>query len=148
MKAFWLDDPYHTPISADMLTRQGLIVNHCDPQPSAYQPLLDELIQAHGYGTQDEIALRPDTDNLDQLITKFIPEHHHAEDEVRYVLDGEGIFDVRSIDDHWMQIEVSQGDLLIVPALRYHRFFLTERKTIHCVRLFQDPTGWVAHYRS
>jgi 1,2-dihydroxy-3-keto-5-methylthiopentene dioxygenase len=148
VNAYWLDDPNHTPIRADMLTRQGLIVDHCEAQPAAYQPILDKLIQTHGYGTQDEIALQPDTSDLEELLTKFTPEHHHAEDEVRYVLDGEGIFDVRSIDDRWMRIEVAQGDLLIVPALRFHRFFLTERKTIHCVRLFQNPSGWVAHYRA
>jgi len=42
---------------------------------------------------------------------------------------------------------VEPGDLLVVPANRHHRFLLTDMRSIRCVRLFQDPAGWVAHYR-
>ena len=63
------------------------------------------------------------------------------------MLEGEGIFDIRSRDDRWMRVKVEEGDLIVVPAKRYHRFELTETKTIRCVRLFQDQSGWVPVYR-
>jgi 1,2-dihydroxy-3-keto-5-methylthiopentene dioxygenase len=63
------------------------------------------------------------------------------------VLEGEGVFDIRSRDDRWMRVTVEEGDLIIVPKNRHHRFFLTDRKTIRCVRLFQDQSGWVPQYR-
>ena len=44
--------------------------------------------------------------------------------------------------------KVEQGDLLVVPANLHHRFFLTDRKQIRCVRLFKDASGWVPHYRA
>ena len=147
MKAYWLEEPSQPAIDSDALTAQGLVNAHCPPGGAEAQPLLNDLMTHRGYGTQDEVALHPDTENLDGLLDKFRPEHHHTEDEVRFVLNGEGIFDVRSTDDRWMRIEVGPGDLLIVPAMRNHRFFLKESRTIHCVRLFQDPTGWTAHYR-
>ena len=148
MKAYWLDQPDQGPISADELTAQGLFNQHCAPEGDAAQPLLDDLKARRGYVHQDEVALRPDTPGLDELLDKFTPEHHHDEDEVRFVLDGAGIFDVRSLDDRWMRIEVGPGDMLVVPALRHHRFFLQDSRTIRCIRLFQDPSGWVAHYRN
>ena len=74
-------------------------------------------------------------------------EHLHTDDEVRFVLAGEGIFDIRSADDRWMRVEVEAGDLLVVPANLHHRFFLTDREEIRCVRLFKDSAGWVPVYR-
>jgi len=64
-----------------------------------------------------------------------------------FVLEGEGIFDIRSKGDRWMRVKVEAGDLIVVPKERYHRFELTETKTIRCVRLFQDASGWVPEYR-
>jgi len=116
--------------------------------PAAYQPPLDRLKAERGYVEQDIIELSPDTPKLDEICAKFIDEHLHTDDEVRYVLEGEGIFDLRSVDDQWMRVTVEQGDLLVVPANLHHRFQLTERKHIRCVRLFKDSAGWVPHYRA
>ena len=147
MKSYWLEKPGQPAIDGAELAAQGLVNAQCEPDNAHVQPLLDDLMTNRGYGTQDEVALDPDTPNLDALLDKFRPEHHHTEDEVRFVLSGEGIFDVRSLDDQWMRIEVGPGDMLIVPAMRHHRYFLKESRAIRCVRLFQDPNGWTAHYR-
>ncbi len=114
---------------------------------SEHGPRLDALMSERGYVKKDVIALAPDTPSLDAICAKFVDEHHHTEDEVRFMLEGEGIFDIRSRDDRWMRVTVEKGDLIVVPANRHHRFFLTDRREIRCVRLFQTPDGWVAHYR-
>lgn len=148
MKAFWLEEAGNLAISEDELAAQG-IPNQAMPVLEArYQGPLDALREAQGYTTQDQVKLSPDTPNLEGICNKFKDEHYHDEDEVRFVLSGGGIFDIRSKDDRWMRVEVEPGDLIIVPAKRHHRFFLTEVKAIHCLRLFQDPSGWVAHYRA
>ncbi len=41
-----------------------------------------------------------------------------------------------------MRVHVGPGDLIIVPADKYHRFTLDEQRTITCKRLFQDTSGW------
>lgn len=133
------------PIDANVLERNGV---HYRALPmDAYQPHLDELMQKRGYVTQDIIALAPDTPNLDVALKKFDPEHLHEDDEVRFVLEGEGVFDIRSLDERWMRVIVEPGDLIVVPKGKHHRFELTERKTIRCVRLFKDPAGWTPVYR-
>ena len=112
-----------------------------------YEAELRALAEARGYVEQDVVALQPDTANLDAICAKFADEHLHTDDEVRFVLEGEGVFDIRDDDDRWMRVTVEPGDLIVVPKDRYHRFFLTDRKQIRCVRLFQDSAGWVPHYR-
>lgn len=146
MRAIWLDDG--GPIGADELNREGVHYEALTVDGEAYQPALDALMAARGYVEQDVIALSVDTPDLDALCDKFKDEHHHDEDEVRFVLEGEGVFDIRSAGDRWMRVTVERGDLIVVPERRCHRFFLTELATIRCVRLFKDKSGWVPHYRA
>ena len=146
MQAHWLDEPNAT-IDADSLNAEGVYCRLLDTDPAKHQAELDALKAERGYIEQDVIALSPQTDGLDELCAKFIDEHLHDDDEVRFVLEGDGIFDIRSRDDRFMRVTVEAGDLIVVPKDRNHRFMLTEHKTIRCVRLFRDRSGWVPHYR-
>lgn len=149
MKLEWLEpNPGQADCAVSDLHAVGVKYERLEVDPVAYQPPLDELKAERGYVEQDVIELRPDTPKLDEICAKFVDEHLHTDDEVRYVLEGEGIFDIRSVDDRWMRVTVEQGDLLVVPANLHHRFMLTERKHIRCVRLFKDSAGWVPHYRA
>lgn len=145
MRAHFLDD--EATIAPETLRAEGVLNETLPLDPAAYQPRIDALKSEHGYIEQDTVALRPDTPDLDAICKKFDDEHLHDEDEVRFVLEGAGVFDIRSRDDRWMRVVVEAGDLIVVPAKRWHRFELTDTKTIHCVRLFQDRSGWVPHYR-
>lgn len=146
MRARWLQGG--DEIEVETLVAQGVVYARLPvDDPEGYQPTLDALRVERGYVTQDEVALSPSTPNLDELCRKFDGEHLHTEDEVRFVLEGEGVFDIRADDERWMRVVVEPGDLIVVPARRYHRFELTESRTIRCLRLFKDPAGWVAHYR-
>lgn len=146
MKATWRDTG--ETVSGEILTAEGVLHQRLSTDPAGYQPTMDRLKQDRGYIEQDIVELRPDTPNLEAICQKFDDEHLHDEDEVRFVLEGEGVFDIRSQDDRWMRVVVEVGDLIVVPAKRYHRFELTEHRTIRCVRLFQDVSGWVPHYRA
>jgi 1,2-dihydroxy-3-keto-5-methylthiopentene dioxygenase len=146
MRLQWLDEP-ERPITSEELDRAGVLHERLDVEPTNYQPTLDRIKGERGYVEQDIIELWPNTPDLESLLEKFVEEHLHTDDEVRFVLEGEGIFDIRSADDRWMRIVVERGDLLAVPANRYHRFSLTDRRHIRCVRLFKDRSGWVPHYR-
>ncbi len=146
MKINWLGNPA-SPVNTDELDRIGVVYRHLEVDPEDYQPAIDQLMSARGYVSQDIIELDPKTPGLDELCDKFRGEHLHTDDEVRFVLSGEGIFDLRSADDRWLRVQVEAGDLLVVPAGLYHRFFLTARRQIRCVRLFKDRGGWTPTYR-
>ena len=146
MRAEWIDGS--GAIDAGGLEANGVIYRQLGLDAGRYQETLDELRTRRGYVTQDVVALSPETPNLDAVCAKFADEHLHEDDEVRFVLEGEGVFDIRSNDDRWMKVVVEPGDLIVVPKGKYHRFRLTEQKRIRCVRLFKDPSGWAPVYRT
>lgn len=146
MKATWLERSGEIP-TAELLAND-VYYTRLDTDPAHYQAAIDRLKAERGYIEQDEVQLSPATPNLDAICAKFIPEHFHDDDEVRFVLEGEGIFDIRSRGDEWMRVVVERGDLIVVPANRHHRFLLTDSKHIRCVRLFKDTSGWAPHYRA
>ena len=80
------------------------------------------------------------------LLDKFNREHHHTEDEVRFVVDGHGIFTICGRSGRYFDVGVGPGDLIAVPAWTRHWFTLAEDRRIKCIRLFQDPAGWAAIY--
>lgn len=149
MRAYWLEesDPSDTSRPIDEATLAAHGVTYRRLPVAGHEPLLDAFMKEHGYVTRDEICLTRDTPNLPAIRAKFDREHLHEDDEVRYVLDGEGIFDIRSKDDRWMRVVVQAEDLISVPKHRNHRFLLTGALSMRCARLFVDEAGWVPHYR-
>lgn len=144
MQAYLLDQATHT-LGAEQLREFGVLYDRIPVHDSA--PALARIKRERGYVEDDEVALSKETPNLEAICAKFDKEHRHTLDEVRFVVEGEGIFDVRDTSDRWVRIVVEAGDLIIIPANRYHRFFLTDSKKIRCVRLFLNHEGWAPLYR-
>jgi 1,2-dihydroxy-3-keto-5-methylthiopentene dioxygenase len=112
----------------------------------AYKDKIEELKARGGYVTADVIDVFPDTPNLDVMLNKFNSEHWHDEDEVRFIVEGRGLFHVRPPKGPVFAIEVEPGDLIRVPRGTHHWFDLCAERRIRAIRLFQDPSGWTPHY--
>ena len=113
---------------------------------AAYAPEIDELKRRGGFVTADVIDVYPDTPNLDAMLARFNKEHTHTEDEVRFVLQGRGVFHIHPGGGPVFGIEVWAGDLISVPAGTRHWFDLCGDRRIRAIRLFQDTSGWTPHY--
>jgi 1,2-dihydroxy-3-keto-5-methylthiopentene dioxygenase len=112
----------------------------------AYSREIEKLKAAGGYVTADVINVNPQTPNLDAMLAKFSREHWHDEDEVRFIVQGRGLFHVNPKTSPVVGIEVEAGDLIRVPRGTLHWFDLCSDKQIRCIRLFQDPSGWTPWY--
>lgn len=114
---------------------------------AAYAPEIERLKKEGNYVTADVINVSPDTPNLDAMLAKFDKEHTHSEDEVRFTVRGHGVFWINPHgDDPVFAIEVGVGDLINVPEGTKHWFHLCSDRTIRCIRLFQDTSGWTPEY--
>jgi 1,2-dihydroxy-3-keto-5-methylthiopentene dioxygenase len=112
----------------------------------AYSAEIDQLKARGGYVTADVINVNPQTPGLDAMLAKFSREHWHDEDEVRFVVQGRGIFHINPRTSPVVGIEVEPGDLIRVPCGTWHWFDLCSDRQIRCIRLFQDATGWTPWY--
>ena len=114
---------------------------------AAYAPEIERLKTEHGFVTADVINVKPDTPGLDEMLAKFDKEHLHTEDEVRFTVQGSGVFHINPQDKGPVfSITVESGDLISVPKGTHHWFNLCADKTIRCIRLFEDMSGWTPHY--
>ena len=113
---------------------------------AAYAPEIERLRKAGGFVTADVINVSPETPGLDAMLAKFSKEHTHSEDEVRFTVRGSGVFHIHPKNGPVFAIQVESGDLVNVPCGTQHWFDLCNDKTIRCIRLFQDKSGWTPHY--
>jgi 1,2-dihydroxy-3-keto-5-methylthiopentene dioxygenase len=113
---------------------------------AAYAPEIDELKRRGGFVTADVVDVYPDTPNLDAMLARFSKEHTHTEDEIRFILQGRGVFHIHLVDRPVFAIEVWAGDLISVPLGTRHWFDLCADRRIRAIRLFQDMSGWTPHY--
>jgi len=114
---------------------------------AAYEPEVTALKERGGYITADVVNVTPDVPNLQEMLDKFNKEHRHAEDEVRFIVKGSGIFYINpENDDPVYSIEVHEGDLINVPAGTKHWFDLCADRSIRAIRLFREKAGWTPLY--
>ncbi|CDF83239.1 Acireductone dioxygenase [Pseudomonas knackmussii B13] len=112
---------------------------------AAYAPQIQRLKDEQGYVTVDVVSLTADHPQKDELRAKFLDEHRHGEDEVRFFVAGRGLFTLH-IEDHVYAVLCEKNDLISVPAGTRHWFDMGERPHFVAIRLFNNPEGWVAKF--
>lgn len=111
----------------------------------AYRGDIERLQRENGYQAVDVISLAADHPQKDTLRQKFLNEHTHAEDEVRFFVAGQGLFTLH-IKDRIYEVLCCQGDLIGVPDGTRHWFDMGPNPGFVAIRLFTNPEGWVAQF--
>lgn len=101
---------------------------------------VDEIAAARAYKNRDVITVSREAmgDVYESKVRSFFDEHLHEDEEIRYILDGEGYFDLRDADDRWIRLAMEKGDLAVLPAGIFHRFTTAQTDYIKAMRLFKE----------
>lgn len=108
-------------------------------------------IQAQGFNTVDVIRLAGDLDDPAFLAKaaearqKFLAEHTHDDDEVRFFVEGSGAFYLR-VNGSVHVIVGEAGDYIFVPKDTKHWFDMGSRPRFAAIRFFAIPEGWVGRF--
>ena len=170
MLTVWADDRPETPILrtsdhtaiAEALSPIGVVYEHVpvgdslastasqDEVLEAHRPLVDRLVAEHGYRLVDVAQLHPvDSDEWRATAaaarTKFLNEHTHDEEEIRYFVAGSGVFYLH-VNGRVHAMLCTEGDLLSVPALTTHWFDMGTSPDFTAIRFFHDDDGWVGPF--
>jgi len=112
---------------------------------AAYRSDIDRLMREEGYQSVDVISLAPDHPDRATLRQKFLSEHTHSEDEVRFFVAGSGQFTLH-IGGRVYDVLCEAGDLIGVPDGTPHWFDMSESPYFVAIRLFTNKEGWVANF--
>jgi 1,2-dihydroxy-3-keto-5-methylthiopentene dioxygenase len=112
---------------------------------AAYRDRLDALMAGLGAGSADVIRLTPDHPQKDAIRAKFLSEHTHDEDEVRFFHEGAGNF-VLHVNGRVYDAHCGRGDLISVPTGTLHWFDAGPEPHVTALRVFTATTGWTPHY--
>ena len=111
----------------------------------AYREDIERLKREDGYQTVDVVSMTPDHPQKTVARGKFLDEHRHSEDEVRFFVEGQGLFTLH-IGERVYEVLCTKGDLISVPANTPHWFDMGPNPRFVAIRLFNNEEGWVAKF--
>ena len=112
---------------------------------AAYRADIDRLVAERGFRSVDVVSIAPDNPNRAEMRRKFLDEHFHQEDEVRFFVAGSGLFTLH-VDGRVYEVLCEAGDLIAVPDRMTHWFDMGPEPSFVAIRFFTEPEGWVGHF--
>jgi len=112
---------------------------------AAYKADIDRISAERGFISVDVVSIAPDNPKKEEMRGKFLDEHFHKEDEVRFFVDGSGLFTLH-VGDRVYEIECVKDDLIAVPDGTPHWFDMGPEPRFVAIRFFQQPDGWIGHF--
>lgn len=112
---------------------------------AAYRADIDRLVAERGFKSVDVVSIAPDNPKREEMRAKFLDEHFHKEDEVRFFVAGSGLFTLH-VGDKVYEIECVKDDLIAVPDGTAHWFDMGPEPSFVAIRFFTEPDGWVGHF--
>ena len=111
----------------------------------AYASLIASVRKNEGYQTVDVMRVGGDQLSGSTLRQTFLQEHQHAEDEVRFFVEGRGLFSLH-INDEVLQVVCEANDWIAIPAGTQHWFDMGANPNYCVIRFFKSTKGWVASF--
>lgn len=112
---------------------------------AAYRADIDALVAENGFNSVDVVSIAPDNPQREAIRAKFLEEHTHKEGEVRFFVDGSGLFSLH-VSGKVYEVLCEKGDLISVPDNTTHWFDMGEEPEFVAIRFFTNPDGWVGDF--
>ena len=112
---------------------------------TAYASHIASVKSDEGYQTVDMMRVGSNQPDGSTLRQTFLREHQHAEDEVRFFVEGCGLFSLH-IADEVLQVNCEANDWIAIPAGTRHWFDMGANPNYCVLRFFKDSKGWVASF--
>ena len=112
---------------------------------AAYASLISSVQTNEGYQAVDVMRVGGAQHNTTSLRQTFLQEHQHAEDEVRFFVEGCGLFSLH-INDEVLQVVCEANDWIAIPAGTRHWFDMGANPNYCVLRFFKNSAGWVATF--
>ena len=112
---------------------------------AAYRTDIDALVAENGFNSVDVVSIAPDNPQREAMRAKFLDEHTHKEGEVRFFVDGSGLFSLH-VGDKVYEVLCEKGDLISVPDNTTHWFDMGAAPEFVAIRFFTNPDGWVGKF--
>ena len=142
--------PHHAeparPVLLEQLHWLGVLYWTLDADKDENDPELEKIRKERNYSWMDVITICKDKlPNYEEKMKMFYEEHLYLDDEIRYILDGSGYFDVRDKEDRWIRVFMEKGDMITLPTRIYHRFTLDEKNYVKAMQLLVGDPAWTAY---
>ncbi len=111
----------------------------------AYRADIDRLVADNGFNSVDVVSIAPDNPQRDAMRAKFLDEHTHKEGEVRFFVDGSGLFSLH-VGGKVYEVLCEKGDLISVPDNTTHWFDMGPQPSFVAIRFFTNPDGWIGDF--
>jgi len=110
-----------------------------------YRPEIERLVAENGFQSVDVVSIQPGHPEREAMRAKFLNEHSHKEDEVRFFVRGSGLFTLH-IEDKVYEILCNAQDLIRVPDGTRHWFDMGPAPYFTAIRFFTEADGWVGYF--
>ena len=111
----------------------------------AYHADIDRLVADNGFNSVDVVSIAPDNPQREVMRAKFLDEHTHKEGEVRFFVDGSGLFSLH-VGGKVYEVLCEKGDLISVPDNTTHWFDMGPKPEFVAIRFFTNPDGWIGDF--
>lgn len=110
-----------------------------------YAPEIERLVAENGFRSVDVVSIDPDHPEREAMRAKFLDEHSHKEDEVRFFVRGGGLFTLH-VAGRVHEILCQAQDLIRVPDGTLHWFDMGPAPRFTAIRFFTEADGWVGYF--
>jgi len=111
----------------------------------AYKKEIERLKIENDFQSVDVLKITPDHPKKVELRQKFLNEHTHDEPEIRFFVEGSGLFFLH-VADNIYSVLCEKGDLISIPTNYRHWFDMGTAPFFTAIRFFTRTDGWIAHF--